>query len=276
MKRLAAALSMFLPFCAADVSGAGTIDPLSKVQPSEDWLMYSGSYNSQRYSSLKQVTTANAHTLQVKWIYHVPGSRGLEVTPVVKDGVMYIPSYNRVDAIDARTGNIIWRYQRPPASTAHLRGTTVYENKIYITTSDARLMALDIRTGGVVWDVPVNGGRLLSGAAPLVAHGKLIVGAIDSPNGFIQAYDAQTGKYIWTWSAIPKLGEPESKTWSDGQKEGGGAVWMSGSFDPEQNVIIYGTGQPNPPYSGEVREGDDLYSDSIVALDVDTYQFTRH
>jgi alcohol dehydrogenase (cytochrome c) len=130
--------------------------------------------------------------------------------------------------------------------------------------------------------VPVDGGQALSGAAPFVAHGKVIVGLLDKPNGQIQAYDVATGKHVWNWNPIPKLTDPESKTWSDGQKDGGGAIWMSGSYDPEQNVIIWGTGQPNPPYANEVREGDNLYSDSIVALDVDTgklkwyFQTTPH
>jgi alcohol dehydrogenase (cytochrome c) len=243
---------------------------------SGEWTVYPGSYNSQRHSPLTQVTPANAHQLQVKWVYHVAGSRELEMTPVVKDGVMYIAQYNRVDAIDARSGNVIWRYQRPPASTAAYRGTSVYDNKVFIATTDAHLVALDARSGGVVWDVAVDGGRRLSGVPPMAAKGKIIVGVLDQPDGYIQAYDAKTGKHAWTWHAIPKIGEPESKTWSDGQKEGGGAIWMSGSFDPEQNVIIYGTGQPNPPYSNEVREGDNLYSDSIVAIDVDTGKLKWH
>jgi alcohol dehydrogenase (cytochrome c) len=241
-----------------------------------DWTVYPGSYNSQRYSPLKQVTVANAATLQVKWVYHVPGAQELEMTPVVKDGVMYIALYNRIDAIDARTGNVIWRYQRAPASTTAYRGTSVYDGKVYVATTDAHLVALDARNGAVVWDVPVDGGRRLSGAAPFAAKGKIIVGVLDQPDGYIQAYDAATGKHAWTWNVIPKIGEPQSKTWSDGQQDGGGAIWMSGSFDPEQNVIIYGTGQPNPPYAGEVREGDDLYSDSIVAIDVDTGKLKWH
>jgi alcohol dehydrogenase (cytochrome c) len=249
---------------------------------SGDWTIYPGSYNSQRYSPLKQVNLANVHLLQVKWVYHVTGARGLEPTPAVKDGVMYIPLFNRMDAVDARTGNILWRYQQSPASTAAYRGTSVYDGKVFVATTDAHLLALDARNGAVVWDVPVDGGRPLSGAAPFAANGKIIVGVLDQPDGSIQAYDAKTGSHAWTWHAIPKIGEPESKTWSDGQKQGGAAVWMSGSFDPEQNVVIYGTGQPNPPYSGEVREGDNLYSDCIVALDVDTgklkwyFQTTPH
>src|SRR5450432_141611 len=263
------ALLSALVLLSASAAAQPSINTPGPSAPGE-WSVYPGAYNSQRHSLLKQVTQANVGRLQVKWVYHVSGSRELEMTPVVKGGVMYVAQYNRVDAIDARTGNVIWRYQRPPASAAPYRGTSVYDNKVFIATSDAHLVALDARSGGVVWDVAVDGGRRLSGVAPMAAKGKIIVGVLDQPDGYIQAYDAQTGKHAWTWHAIPKIGEPESKTWSDGQKEGGGAIWMSGSFDPEQNVIIYGTGQPNPPYSNEVREGDNLYSDSIVAIDVDT------
>lgn len=133
---------------------------------SGDWTIYPGSYNSQRYSPLKQVNLANVHLLQVKWVYHVAGAHGLEPTPVVKDGVMYIPLFNRVDAVDARTGNILWRYQQSPASTAAYRGTSIYDGKVFVATTDAHLVALDARNGALVWDVPVDGGRPLSGAAP--------------------------------------------------------------------------------------------------------------
>ena len=143
-----------------------------------------------------------------------------------------------MDAIDARTGNVIWRYQRPPASTAAYRGTSVYDNKVFIATTDAHLVALDARSGGVVWDAP--------GFPPAVwvcrarypgwrRRARSLSACWTQLDGYIQAYDAATGKYLWTWHAIPKIGEPESKTWSDNQKEGGGAIWMSGSFDPEQN-----------------------------------------
>jgi alcohol dehydrogenase (cytochrome c) len=279
MRRILLPLSLICLACAAQAHPS-----INDPGPSTagEWPIYPGSYNSQRHSMLKQVTSANAHQLQVKWVYHVAASKALEVTPVVKDGVMYIAQYNRVDAIDAATGNVIWRYQRPPNSTSAYRGTSVYDGKVFVATTDAHLVALDARSGGVVWDVAVDGMRGLSGMAPFAAKGKVIVGALDQPDGYIQAYDAATGKHAWTWRAIPKIGEPESKTWSDGQKEGGGAIWMSGSFDPEQNAIIWGTGQPNPPFSNEVREGDNLYSDSIVAIDIDTgklkwyFQTTPH
>ena len=266
---LAGLLLSAAPLAAQSINNPGPSAP-------GEWTVYPGSYNSQRHSPLNQVTTANAGKLQVKWVYHVANSRELEMTPVVKDGVMYIAQFNRVDAIDAATGNVIWRYQRQPASTAAYRGTSVYDGKVYVATTDAHLVALDARNGSLVWDVPVEGGRRLSGMGPFAAKGKIVVGVLDAPDGYIQAYDAKTGKHAWTWHAIPREGDPEFKTWSGNTREGGGAIWMSGSFDPEQNAIIWGTGQPNPPYSNEVREGDNLYSDSIVALDIDTGKLKWH
>jgi glucose dehydrogenase len=130
-----------------------------------EWTVYGGTYNSQRHSPLTQVTPANADKLQVKWVHHISGSRELEMTPVVKDGMMYVAQFNRVDAIDARTGNIVWRYQRQPASTAAYRGTSVYDGKVFIATTDNHLVALDALSGAVVWDVPTAGGRPLSGAS---------------------------------------------------------------------------------------------------------------
>lgn len=256
-------------------NGWGAINDPGPSQPGE-WTVYAGSYNSQRYSPLNQVNTKNAHRLQVKWVYHVSGSRELEMAPVVWNGIMYVAQFNRVDAIDARTGNVVWRYQRQPASTAAYRGTTVRDGKVYVATTDAHLVALDARNGAVVWDVPTASGRPLSGIPPLAVKDKVIVGILDQPDGFIEAYDSKTGKHVWTWHAIPRPGDPEYKTWSGNTKEGGGAVWNMGSFDPGQNAIIYGTGQPNPPYSNEVREGDNLYSDSIVAIDVDTGKLKWH
>jgi alcohol dehydrogenase (cytochrome c) len=232
----------------------------------KDWLTYGGAYNSQRYSPLKQVTAANASRLQAKWVYHVDGQGGLEPTPIVMNGVMYISGFNRIDAIDARSGNVIWKYQRQPPSATRQRGTAVYGDKVYVMTSDGHIVALDARTGGVRWDVKSQAPYEISGGAPIVADGKLIVSG-NRPGGFVQAYDAETGKYIWTWSALPKPDDPALKTWG-GATPQGAPIWVSGSYDPELGLLYYGTGQPNPQWTGQGREGDNLYSDSIVALDV--------
>jgi alcohol dehydrogenase (cytochrome c) len=272
-----------LAMLAAVAPGAAQMRPadqaLLKPDP-KNWPTYSGSYNSQRFSSLSQVTAANAKNLEAKWVYHFSGMRDLETVPIVMNGVMYVSQFNRVDALDARTGNVIWKYQRQPVSTAWQRGTAVYGNKVYLVTADSHLVALDARNGAVLWDVKSNGGMILAGGAPLVAYGKVIVSG-NKPDGFIQAYDAETGKYVWTWSPIPQPGDPALASWG-GAPPNGMPIWVSGSYDPEQNLIFYGTGQPEPQWVGKQRPGDDLYSDSVVALDVDTgklkwyFQFTSH
>ncbi|HEX3754735.1 MAG TPA: PQQ-binding-like beta-propeller repeat protein [Rhizomicrobium sp.] len=254
---------------ASGVTLAQTVTDTNLLKPDpRNWLMYSGSYNSQNHSLLKQITPQNAHLLQAAWTHHMSGMKDLEAVPLVVDGVMYISQFNRMDAIDARTGNIIWQYQRPPLSTAWQKGTAVYGNKIYITTSDSHLVALDTRNGHPLWDIKSDGDNILAGGAPLVVRGKVIVTG-NRPNGFIQAYDAETGKYLWTWYAVPKPGEPGAESWGK-QVPQGGPVWASGAFDPEQNLLIWGTGEPRPTWTGTERPGDNLYSDCIVAIDVET------
>ena len=238
-----------------------TDQDLLKPNP-QDWVMYSGTYNSQRHSLLKQMTPANVASLQAKWVYHMNQQEAIQAVPVVHQGIMYVSQFNRIDAIDARSGNIVWQYQRPPLTRGAQRGTAIYNNKLFVTAADGALVAAPWR---------------LAGQAPLVAKGKVIVSG-NTPSGFIQAYDAETGKFLWIWNAIPqKPGDPGSQTWAgDSFKVGGGPIWVSGSYDPEQNVIFYGTGQPGSQWAGEVREGDNLYSNSIVAIDVDTGKIKWH
>lgn len=263
--------------CVFATVGAQVTDQnLLKPDP-QDWLMYSGTYNSHRHSLLKQVTPANVARLQARWVYHMAGQEAIQAVPIVYRGVMYISQFNRVDAIDARSGNIVWQYQRPPLTRGAQRGTAIYNNKLFVTAADGALVAIDSRTGHIVWETKVAPPWRLAGQAPLVAKGRVIVSG-NSPSGFIQAYDAETGKYLWTWNAIPqKAGDPGSETWAgDSFKLGGGPVWVSGSYDAEQNLIFYGTGQPGSQWAGEVREGDNLYTNSIVAIDVDTGKIRWH
>ena len=260
-----------------------TDQDLLKPDPS-DWLSYSGTYNSQRHSLLKQITPQNVGNLQAKWAYHLVGQQHIQAVPVVADGVMFVSQFNRVDAIDARTGSVIWQYQWEQVSTASQRGTAVHGNKVFVTTTDSRLVALDARTGATIWETRTAGERYrFAGQAPLVAKGKVIMTG-NQPFGFIQAFDVETGKHVWTWNAIPQSEkDPGANTWSgDSWKLGGGPIWVTGSFDPEMNTIFYGTGQPGSQWAGEVREGDNLYTECVVALDVDTgkmkwyFQATPH
>jgi hypothetical protein len=150
----------------------------------------------------------------VKWVYHVSGSRELEMTPVVKDGVMYIAQYNRVDAIDARSGNVIWRYQRPPASTAAYRGTSVYDNKVFVATTDAHLVALDARSGGVVWDVPVECRAAAVGHESLHSQRQADCGRSGSARRLYPGLRSQNRQVSMDLARHPAPEDPEYKTWS--------------------------------------------------------------
>jgi len=260
------------------------------------WLTYSGEYNGQRHSPLTQITPENVTRLTSTWSFQTGLPGNFQATPIVLDGVIYISgNSNNAWAIDARSGRQIWRYRRELPSDVRgccgpvNRGLAVLGDRLFLATFDAHLVALDIKTGGVLYDVQLEDHKLgYSGtAAPLVVKDKVIVGIAGAEygiRGFIDAYDAQTGKRVWRFYTIPGPGEPGSDTWPGGEayKHGGGSIWVTGTFDPEQNLVFFGTGNPGPDYYGGDREGDNLYTSSLVALDADTgklrwhYQFTPH
>ena len=272
---------------------------LAGLKDSSAWLMFGGDYSDQRHSPLTQITPQNVKDLSTQWMFQtdtpVPG-RGFETTPLVIDGVMYASGTNNsVWALDARTGRMIWRYRRtfPPVMRvccgAVNRGLGVLGNRLYMGTLDAHLVALDRTTGAVVWDVvveePKNGFSL--DAAPIIANGKVIIGISGgdyATRGFIDAYDAETGARAWRFYTIPAAGEPGSESWpnADVASWGGGAAWVTGSYDPTLNLVYFGTGNPNPNFWGGDRKGDNLYTCSLVALDATTgklkwhFQFTPH
>ena len=214
----------------------------------------------------------------------------MESVPVVVNGVMYVTHPNEVYALDARSGRLIWQYVHAPTNPAKFatRGVAVYGNKIYFGTPDSHLIALDARVGNLIWEVKLAEATdgYWSPAAPLIVNGKVIVGIAAGDqglNGFLDAYDAETGKRIWRWHTIPKPGEPGHESWAgDSWKTGGGDTWLTGSYDPQLNFIYWGIGNPAPDFNGEVRKGDNLYTECMVALDADTgtlkwyFQFTPH
>lgn len=260
--------------------------------PGDDWLHYNGDYLSQRFSTLDQITAANVGSLVNKWTFHVPGPGGLESVPIVVNGVMYLTQSNSIYAIDGASGRLIWSYHHLLAKVKDRegphRGAAVYKNRVYFTTTDDYLYALDAASGNVIWEVKVaeTDEGYSSPAAPLIAKGKVIVGISPGDrglNGFLDAYDAETGKRLWRFEPIPHPGEPGSETWAgDSWQHGGGDTWLTGSYDPEQNLLIWGIGNPSPDFNGEVRAGDNLYTECVVALDLDTgkmkwyFQFTPH
>jgi alcohol dehydrogenase (cytochrome c) len=259
------------------------------------WLTFGGNYANQRFSPLTQITPENVSRLVPQWTFQTNTLGNFEATPLVRDNVLYVTGPQNVNwAIDARTGRQIWRYRRelPPNLTACCglvnRGFAVLGDLLYMVTLDAHLLALDMKTGAIVWDATLEDYKrgYASTLAPLVVKDKVVVGVAGGEygiRGFIDAYDAKTGKRAWRFFTIPGPGEPGNNSWSgDSWSRGGAGVWVTGASDPEQNLIFYGTGNPGPDYHSESREGDNLYSASLVALDADTgkirwhYQFTPH
>ena len=257
--------------------------------------MYSGQYSSQRFSYLDQVTVANAKRLRVKWVYQLQDLDRAETTPLVVDGIMYVTeSPSTVIALDARTGRVFWRYEHELPEDLNYccgrnnRGVAVIGTRLFMSTLDAHLVALDARTGNVLWDTQVADVAMgySKTAAPLVVKDKVITGIAGGEfgiRGFLDAYDLETGERIWRFYTIPGEGEPGNETWADDSwKTGGSPTWMTGSYDPDLDLVYWGTGNPGPDWNGEVRLGDNLYSDSVLALDPDTgelawhFQFTPH
>ena len=259
------------------------------------WLTFGGNYSNHRYSPLTQINPENVMKLQPQWTFQTGTLGNFETTSLLRDNVLYVTGPQNVAwAIDARTGRQIWRYRRelPPNLTACCglvnRGFAMLGDKLFMVTLDAHLLALDAKTGNITWDATMEDYKrgYASTLAPIVVKDKVIVGVAGGEygiRGFIDAYDANTGKRAWRFYTIPGPGEPGNNTWSgDSWSRGGSGVWATGAYDPEQNLLFYGTGNPGPDYHSESREGDNLYSCSVVALDADTgkikwhYQFTPH
>jgi alcohol dehydrogenase (cytochrome c) len=261
----------------------------------QNWLTYSGTYDGQRFSALDQITSANVSQLRVQWIFQTPVTGKFEASPLVIDGVMYVTApENNAYAIDPRTGRTIWHYERGlpeklRACCGHVnRGFAALGNKLFLDTLDAHVVALDAETGNVVWDVAAaeyDKGYSFTGA-PLAVKDKIIVGVSGGEygiRGFIDAYDAETGRRAWRFYTVAGPGELGHDTWAgDSWTRGGSPAWVTGSYDPELNLVFWGTGNPSPSNDGSDRGGDNLFSNSIVALDADTgelkwyFQCTPH
>ena len=247
----------------------------------DDWLMYRGSYNSWGYSALDQITTENVSKLVPVWTMSTGVTSGHQSPPIVNDGIMFVTTPDaQVIAIDAKSGDQLWRYRRQvpeDAVKSHRtnRGVGLYDDKVFFTTHDAVVQALDAMTGELVWETPVadyQAGYYMT-MAPLVASGKVMVGASGGERGirgFVAAFDPDTGDEIWRSHTVPGPGEPGNETWpGDTWKTGGASIWITGSYDPELNLTYWGTGNPGP-WIGDQRPGDNLYTNSVVAFDADT------
>jgi alcohol dehydrogenase (cytochrome c) len=259
------------------------------------WLTYSGNYAAHRFSALNEITPANVAGLKARWVYQLSPARSHETSPIVVDGVMYISEPDSVAALDVRSGRTLWTWRHTlPRVVRTLgfarvnRGVAVLGDTVYAGTIDAHLVALDARSGALRWDTVVADhatGHCIT-AAPLAINGKIIVGISGGEagiRGFLDAYDAKSGKQVWRLWTIPAPGEPGHDTWtSDSWIHGGGPTWVTGSYDPELNLIYWGTGNPGPDWNGDVRPGDNLYTCSLLAVDAATgkmrwhFQFTPH
>ena len=261
----------------------------------QNWLTYSGSNMSQRYSPLTQVTPQNVKNLELKWVFQARSLEKFEATPLVVDGIMYtVQAPNDVVALDAVTGRIFWIYSYAPSTLARPccgrvnRGVAIAGDTLFMGTIDAHLIAIDAKSGRPLWNTTVarpEAGYAIT-HAPQIVKDKVIVGVAGGEfgiRGFIAAYDIATGKEAWRFYTIPGPGEPGHETWAgDSWKTGGASVWVTGSYDPALNLTYWGVGNAGPDYNGDLRGGDNLYSSSVVALDADTgkikwhYQFSPH
>lgn len=260
-----------------------------------NWLTYNRTYDSRHHSPLDEINRENAGDLELKWVFQAKSLEKFESTALAVDGVIYnVQMPNDVVALDAVTGRKFWQYTHVMAEKVNVccgrinRGLAILGETLYMGTIDGKLVALDAKTGALIFSkqiVDPSGGYSLT-HAPLVVKDKLIVGSAGGEygiRGFIAALDPKTGDELWRFNTIPGPGEPGHETWSgDSWKRGGGSIWLTGSYDPELNLTYWGVGNPAPDWNGDVRMGDNLYSDSVVALNPDTgelewyFQFTPH
>ena len=272
----------------------------------QNWLTYSGTYFSQRYSPLDQISLSNVKNLEQKWVYQAQVFGNWQATPLVVDGVMYVTERpNDVVALDAKTGRVFWIYRYIPPSDhqaccgANNRGLAMLGETLFLATLDAHLVAIHAKTGRPLWNVQVADYRLSYSMtlAPLIVKDKVIVGGGGGDRGirgFIAAYDVQTGKEAWRFYTVPGPGEPGHETWEacppsssrsttspaycdpEAWKHGGGSIWLTGSYDPALNLTYWGVGNVWPDYNPTQRPGDNLYTESVVALDADTGRLRWH
>ena len=292
LKPLTAALLAALPLVAAHAdNGLAPYTPvtdarLANPEPS-NWLQYRGNYAGWGYSPLDKISDKNVGKLKLAWSFATGQTEGHQSPPIVNNGYMYVTTPGaQVIALDAASGQELWRYKKElPADMLQLhptnRGVALYGDKVYVATVDAHLVALDAKTGKVVWSKAVGDPKALQyiTLAPLAAKGKIMVGSSGGETGvrgFVAAYDAATGNEAWRTFTTAAPGEPGGDTWpGDTHKNGGGTVWITGTYDPAANLAYWGTGNP-APWPTEGRKGDNLYTTSAIALDVDSGAIKGH
>ena len=298
---LFAAVPLTLAQEPAAVEGMPLFSPVTwdrlvnAAEEPHNWLMYSGTLDSKRFSRLDQINTSNVANLELTWAHHIPQLDRNETTPLVVDGVMFITeSPSNVTAVDAASGRPYWRYEHELPDDLRVccgrnnRGVAILGETLYMSTLDAHLVGIDARSGSLLWNTEVadHRGGYSKTAAPLIVKDKVVTGIAGGEfgiRGFLDAYNAETGAREWRTHTIPGPDNPDNRTWAgDSWRTGGSPTWITGSYDPDLDLIYWGTGNPGPDYNGEIRGGDNLYADSVLALDGDTgemswyFQFTPH
>jgi alcohol dehydrogenase (cytochrome c) len=285
-----ARLAILLTLAGAVVSAQVTPERLrNAAREAGSWLTYSGDYASRRWSPLTQIDTLSVKRLAIQWMYQTGTLGKLETTPLVIDGILYGTGADNVAfALDPRSGRPLWRYQRALPAKLNAccgkvnRGFAALGDRLFLATLDAHVLALDARTGHVAWDVEAADYRTGYSftLAPLAVKDRVIVGVAGGEwgtRGFVDAYDAATGRRLWRFHTIPGPGERGHESWTgDSWKTGGTPAWMTGSYDPELDLVYWPTGNPAPSNSGVGRGGDNLYSNSMLALDAETGQLKWH
>jgi PQQ-dependent dehydrogenase (methanol/ethanol family) len=286
---------------------------LNAQQDAKNWITFGRDYTNQRWSPLSQINTGNVHNLRAAWMYQtgIPRLGSFETSPIVIDGVMYLTTpYNTAIAVDARTGQQIWRYEHKPSIASPIyccgpnnRGVAIAEGMVYMGTLDARLVALDAKTGAVKWDVQVADPEAgySETLAPLIIDNMVIVGISGAEygiRGFVRAYDRTNGKQLWNFYTLPDTGwegkfathtnegedlhrdiakeKAAMAQYGDAWQRGGGSVWMTPAYDPDSHTLYFAVGNPSPDLDGSVRPGDNLYTESIVAVDARTGKYKWH
>ena len=267
--RMAAlAASLLLPCFIASAQGVDS--QVLRNPQSGAWPLYHGDYSGKRHSSLTQINPQNVGELGLAWVFQI-GQQNTELkcSPLVVDGVIYISVPDNVWAIDARSGHQIWHYTYPANKGLHIgnRGLGMYNETLFFMTPDAHLVALHAKDGTVRWDVKVADVEkgYWTSMAPLIVGNHVLVGIsgdFDNLQGYVRSVDPETGKTQWQWDSTPPAGTPNATT--------GGTTWMTGTYDPELDLVYWGTGNPTPVLTGSTRPGDNLYTCSIVALDPKT------
>jgi len=269
-RSLSLVVGLLLWLCTGWTAGAQVVDDALLLHPKSDsWPSYHGDYTGQRHVGYTQITPQNVSDLSLSWVFQTNQQAQIKSSPLLVDGILYFTVPEHIWAVDARSGHMIWHYHRPSPKGDHIghRGVAIYKGWVYTTTPDCHLISLDAKDGKVRWDkliADVDKGYWTP-TAPLAVKRHIITGVsgdLDNLTGYIRSFDPESGSVQWQWNATPKAGTPNATT--------GGMTWITGTYDPELNLIYWGTGNPTPVLNGHTRPGDNLYTCSIVALDPDT------